>query len=488
MTGEKIRFHPSVVLENLMRFAIFAVIFLLVSVEERPIEAFLAIGGLLGVAAIILFLRWRRTTVQFNENELIVERNTIFKMKRSIPYSKIASINVNRTIISRMFGTSRLQVNVNSSSNATVPEAVLVFKKDLADRIRNHLSRNMYDSEPVIEAEQGSVVNVDNTDVLVHGLFSQSTMQTISGFIFLAWSIFEMYSDAGGSTGGSSALSLGMFFFVTVVPSVMLIVHYANFKVYRVKDTIYLQHGLISTYRTSFNVSRINAIHVKSTMASRLMGRSYIEADVIGLGSSKDSQRPVLCLLKRNDVIEAVLKDLVPEFVYDRNIIVQPKGAKKAIAAKASLGSAFVAVMAAALTWVVGTTDRTGLSGIERTVVENMFIAAGAAIVLAIILWGYRSYRVKELSLGEDLFTFVNGVVDRRRTTMCYDKVQIVNVSKGPLARRFGLAVGSISLLSSKGSVSVSSGYFTEADLNKVHETVMQRLVNGKYDHRANEI
>lgn len=108
MTGEKIRFHPSVVLENLMRFAIFAVIFLLVSVEERPIEAFLAIGGLLGVAAIILFLRWRRTTVQFNENELIVERNTIFKMKRSIPYSKIASINVNRTIISRMFGTSRL--------------------------------------------------------------------------------------------------------------------------------------------------------------------------------------------------------------------------------------------------------------------------------------------------------------------------------------------------------------------------------------------
>ncbi|MFA5312204.1 MAG: PH domain-containing protein [Methanomassiliicoccales archaeon] len=487
MTGEKIRFHPSVVLENLARFAIFAVIFLLVTVEERPIEAFLAIGGLLGVAAIILFLRWRRTTVQFNEKELIVERNTIFKMKRSIPYSKIASINVNRTIISRIFGTSRLQVNVNSSSNATVPEAVLVFKKDLADRIKNHLSRNMYDSEPVIEAEQGSVIKVDNTDVLVHGLFSQSTVQTISGFIFLAWSIFELYSDTGSSTG-NSALSLGMFFFVTVVPSVMLIVHYANFKVYRVKDTIYLQHGLISTYRTSFNVSRINAIHVKSTMASRLMGRSYIEADVIGLGSSKDSQRPVLCPLKRNDVIEAALKDLVPEFVYDRNIIVQPKGAKKAIAAKAFIGSALVAVMAAALTWAVGTTDRTGLSGIERTVVDNLFIAAGAAIVLAIIFWAYRSYRVKELSLGEDLFTFVNGVVDRRRTTMCYDKVQIVSVSKGPLARRFGLAVGSISLLSSKGGVSVSSGYFSETDLNKVHETVMQRLVNGKYDPRANEI
>jgi putative membrane protein len=78
--------------------------------------------------------------------------------------------------------------------------------------------------------------------------------------------------------------------------------------------------------------------------------------------------------------------------------------------------------------------------------------------------------------------------MDRTVTTMGYDKVQIVRVEKGPIARRYGLAMGSVSLLSSIGGGNVTSGYFPEEQLDRVHELVMERMANGKYDYHMNEV
>ncbi|HSV42359.1 MAG TPA: PH domain-containing protein [Methanomassiliicoccales archaeon] len=490
MTGERIRYHPSVILEGLAQLALmFFLIFISAAPLMTTVEAYLVIAAVIGAASFLLFLRWRRTTVQLNENEMVVERNTLFKLKKSIPYSKIASINVDRGIINRVFDTSKLKVNVNTRKNATIPEATLVLKRDLAERIREELSRNMHGSEPVIEAETVSVIEIRPLDVLIHGLFSQSTIQTVSGFLLLAFAIWEQITATNNVGSGGGLISLLMFFVLTVFPTIMSMVHYANFKVYRIKDTIYLQHGLISTFKTSFNVSRINAVHVRSTMVSRLLGRSYIEAEVIGLGLGKDTKRPVLCLLKKNDVIDLALKELVPEFIYEREVMRQPEAARKIIAAKAAIYSAVIVLFSAYLTYVVyATTEGMTMTGIERMLINNMFIIIGIVSLVGIALWSRKAYRIKELTIGDDLFTFVNGVMDRRMTTMSYDKVQIVDISKGPLARRYGLAVGSISLLSSAGGVTVSSGYFPEERLNQVHEIVMERLSNGKYDHRKNEV
>ena len=486
MTGEKLRFHPSVILENLVQVAVIFVLMFISSIQIMNVEVMVGMVAVLGVAAILLFLRWRRTTVQFNENEIVLERNTVFKMKKSIPYSKIALVNVDRGVINRIFGTSKLKVNVNSSKNAMVPEAVMVFKKELADRMRDELSRNMHSSEPVEYVDEISAMQIGPLDVVLHGIFSQSSVQIVSGVFLLGLSIFELYGDV---TGGGGLLPLIMFIIVNVLPTIRSMVQYANFKVYRVNDTIYLQHGLVGKYRTSFKATRINAVRVRSTLASRLFGMSYVEAEVVGLSSDKDSKRPVLCLLKKNDVIEAAMKELVPEFIYERRTVKQPKAARYPIAIKAAIISAFIAVVCIYLTKMMyDLAEELSLTGFELTLVHNIFIIIAPLLVLATVLWAVWSYRIKELSLDKELFTFVNGVLDRTVTTMSYDKVQIVRVEKGPVARRYGLATGSVSLLSSTGGGNVTSGYFPEEQLDRVYELVMERMSNGRYDYRLNEI
>src|SRR5690554_6205796 len=111
--GEKIRCHPSIIVERSLS-GVVLLAFLVTRFEGTPVAAVL----LAAIVALLLFYyrQWKLTTIRFNEAEIVVERNTLFKMKKTLPYTKIASVNVNRGIINRLFGTSRLQININSGS------------------------------------------------------------------------------------------------------------------------------------------------------------------------------------------------------------------------------------------------------------------------------------------------------------------------------------------------------------------------------------
>jgi putative membrane protein len=307
--------------------------------------------------------------------------------------------------------------------------------------------------------------------------------------VFLAYSLFELYIStvAGVQAGGGAMFSLLMFVAVQVAPSVSLILRYYNYKVYRRGDTVYLQHGLIRTYKTSFDVSRINAVRVKSTLAARLLGRSCIEAEVVGLVSEGgERSRPVLCLLKDDATQQRVLRELVPEFVYERRPNKQPEGAKRVLLIRAAVTSLVVALAmvvpsvyvyreVAALTGVIGT---------PSVVLQYMLPLVAALAILAILYAAHVSYRVTEFDAGEDLFTFVNGAVDRETVVMNYDKVQMVWITQGPVARIFGVSRGSVYMLSSTGSSSISSGYFPGSQLERINEIVMDRITSGRYDYR----
>ena len=86
--------------------------------------------------------------------------------------------------------------------------------------------------------------------------------------------------------------------------------------------------------------------------------------------------------------------------------------------------------------------------------------------------------------MGNDLFTFVNGVLDREMSIVSYDRVQIIEIRASHIARHFDLAKCKISLLSSVGERNISSGYFYEADLSKISDRILERLCDGEYDYK----
>jgi len=483
---ETIRCHPSIIVER----SLSAIVVLGVLATQLGRGAVPAVFAILFIGLVLFnYRQWSRTTVRFDETGVVVERNTLFKTKKTLPYAKMASVNINRGVLNRVFGTSRLQININSGSGATVPEAVLTFRQDVAEGIRAGMAERLYGGEPVPEEEPAEPpVTFSPADVIVHGLFSVSTYQTVFGFAFLAYSVFQLYLSAGTGLDGGALVSLLMFVVVQLAPSVSLISHYYNYRVYRRGDTIYLEHGLIRTYRTSFAASRINAVRVKRTLAARLLHRSCIEAEVVGLASgSGESLRPVLCLLKDDAAQQRLLEDLVPEFVYEGGREKQPEGAKGVLRVRAAVAS-FALALAMVYPSIAVYRATTALPGIAGTVLPWVLPLATAAVVLAICYATYVSYRVTEFGTDSDLFTFVNGAVDRETVVMNYDRVQMVWITKGPVARFFGVARGQVYLLSAIGGASVGSGYFDEGRLAAIGETVMARIVSGEYDYRKNSV
>jgi len=490
VSGETIRCPPSVIVERSLPILVVLAVFV-VQFDRAAITPLLAV---LPVALLLFnYRQWKLTTIRFGETDVVVERDTLFKLKKTLPYAKIASVNVNRGILNRLFRTSRLQININSGSSATVPEAVLTFKQDVADRIRSEMSQRLSDGEffPDEDETARSLASFSAADVIVHGLFSVSTYQTLVGSVFLVYSLFQLYAStagAGFAADGKALVSLVMFFFVQIGPSVSLIFRYYNYKVYRRGDTIYLEHGLIRTYKTSFDVSRINAVRVKSTLAARLLHRSCIEAEVVGLSSGRgESLRPVLCLLKDDATQQRLLEALVPEFVYERKPGRQPEGARSVLLIRAATASL---VLAAAMVYpsLYVYREAAVLSGIAGTVLPWVLPLVTVLAVLAIFYAARVSYRITEFDAGKDLFSFVNGAVDRETVVMNYDKVQMVRLEKGPVARIFGVARGRVYMLSSTGGASVSSGYFPGSRLAAVGEVVMERIASGEYDYRKNSI
>ncbi|NQS78497.1 MAG: PH domain-containing protein [Methanoculleus bourgensis] len=492
MSSEKIRCHPTVIVEKTLGAFPSVVVVLILLVAWIDSSAILSMLVLALVALLLFYYRqWKRTTIQFNDTDVVIERDTLFQMKKTLPYAKMASVNVNRDIPNRLFGTSKLLININSGTSAMVPEAVLTFERDVAERLRSEMSQRLYDHDisPDEEETIESLATFTPLDVIMHGLLSVSTYQTLLGSVFLAYSLFELYIStvAGVQAGGGAMFSLLMFVAVQVAPSVSLILRYYNYKVYRRGDTVYLQHGLIRTYKTSFDVSRINAVRVKSTLAARLLGRSCIEAEVVGLVSEGgERSRPVLCLLKDDATQQRVLRELVPEFVYERRPNKQPEGAKRVLLIRAAVTSLVVALAmvvpsvyvyreVAALTGVIGT---------PGVVLQYVLPLVTALAILAILYAAHVAYRVTEFDAGEDLFTFVNGAVDRETVVMNYDKVQMVWITQGPVARIFGVSRGSVYMLSSTGSSSISSGYFPGSQLERINEIVMDRITSGRYDYR----
>jgi putative membrane protein len=487
--GEPIRCHPSIVVER----SLSGIVVLVILVMQLGRGALPAILAVLFVGLVLFnYRQWSLTTVRFNEADVVVERNTLFKTKKTLPYAKMASVNINRGVLNRVLGTARLQININSGSGATVPEAVLTFREDLAEEIRAGMAERLYGSETVSDEEEPvePTVVFSPADVIVHGLFSVSTYQTVFGFAFLAYSVVQVYVSTitGAGAGGTALVSLLMFFVVQLAPSVSLIFHYYNYRVYRRGDTIYLEHGLIRTYKTSFDVSRINAVRVKRTLAARLLGRSCIEAEVVGLASgSGESLRPVLCLLKDDATQQRLLEDLVPEFVYEGVREKQPEGAKGVLRVRAAVAS-FALALAMIYPSIAVYRATTALPGIAGTVLPFALPLATAAAILVIWYATSVSYRITEFGTDSDLFTFVNGAVDRETVVMNYDRVQMVRITEGPVARFFGVARGKVYLLSAIGGASVGSGYFAGSRLAAIGEIAMARIASGEYDYRKNSI
>lgn len=448
---------------------------------------------LTGFIPLFFFVRiWFKTRYTFDDDGVKVEKATAFRTDTDIPYSKVSSINIVRSVLDKIFGTSTVSFNINSSVNSETPEMSLVLKMDQAEVLKQFIESKIFGTtEPEEKVEEfRDYVMFTDSEVILHSFISMPTGAIIWSMFFLVYSIVSFLTST--REGISGMFALFMFVFSMVVPIARQLLRYFNFKAYRSGDTIYLEHGMFQTYHSSFDVSRVNAVRVRSPLLARLMHRSAIQAEVVGINAMANDATPTLCLMTSNANNRRIMEKLLPEFIVDDERTRQPKEARVPLFFKASVYSA----IAAAIVAVICIMMFSGRSDIEGEIGQAAFmtiiigtIALGSIFILMNMVGCIMAMRVVGYHFGDDKFVFVNGVVDRVTTIVQYDRVQTTVEISGPISRHVGLSKCWVSFLATtKDGSTCCSGYMSQSDIGKVRETMMARLRDGRYDYRKNQI
>ncbi len=479
------RNHPVLLLKYVLICAFMSVII--------AISAQMPILLLVGLIPLFFFVRiWFKTRYTFDDAAVRVEKATAFRTDTDIPYSKVSSINIVRSVLDRIFGTSTVSFNINSSVNSETPEMSLVLKTDQAEELKRFIESKIYGtSESHEEVEEfREYVTFSDAEVITHSFISMPTGSIITSVFFLIYSIVSFLTST--REGISGIFAFFMFVFSLAVPIARQLLRYFNFRAYRSGDTIYLEHGMFQTYHSSFDVSRVNAVRIRSPMLARLMHRSAIQAEVVGINAMANDATPTLCLMTSNANNRRIMETLLPEFIMDDDMTRQPKEARVPLFFKASVYSAIAAVIVAALCIAMFGSR----SSIEGEIGQAAFltiiigaIALGSIFILMNMVGCIMALRVIGYHFGEDKFVFVTGVVDRVTTIVQYDRVQTTIEISGPVSRRVGLSKCWVSFLATtRDGSACCSGYMPQSDIGKVREIMMARLRDGRYDYRKNQI
>lgn len=474
---DSMRAHPSVILEGTLRGLVFGLVFSTIFTRAMGAMYSLSFAALVTVLfTAVSALIWRKTEYIFDDNELHVARRTIFARDVRVQYSRLASVNINRSLINRLTGTATLMFNVNSTVNPMMAEAKLCLREDLAEALRNELSSVIFHKEVTVEEDLQveTLANVSNAEIVMHGFLSQSTLQLLFGTAMLAYSILQLvYNDGRGII-----LPLIMFILSEAYPVARIILKYFNYRIYRVGDTVTVESGLFTTYRSSFRIGKVNSVRIRQPLVARVLGMATLEAEVIGIAGQE--KMPLLCPLKPKAEVDSLLGKLLPEFDIPVDEVHEPRSAlfPTSVSALASAAASVIGILA--LLFVMGKYDLSHMDELAcYAVLAGLAGFAAAMLVRAVLL-----HRNRAIMLGEDILVMDLGGYDTSREYFLYDKVQIAGTRAGPASRRRGLSRCRIGMISATGKRSVVSGIFDDAVSSRVQDIVMNRIRDGRYDYR----
>ena len=239
----------------------------------------------------------------------------------------------------------------------------------------------------------------------------------------------------------------------------------------------------MSTYRTSFKISKINTVRIRRPLIARLFGMATLEAEVVGLATAgSGSETPLLCPLKPIGEVRDLMRTLVPEISFDAEPASQSRRAIPSLLLIAIFASAVSVLIAYAANGFIATSD-----AVDAALLRIVVLILGLGIPAVAFIWVAAAYRVRTFDAGDASFMVTTGSFDICEHYVLYDKIQFASVISGPIQRRMGLSELRVNILSSSGQLSIDTGMFEPKDLEHVMDEVLGRIADGRYDYRRYE-
>lgn len=476
MKNNRFRCHPSIIVENLGTLIVGVIAVLIFNIDDF-MELFREAGKavdlkdtIISIGIITLLVAvftgyqliiYLKTWISIENNNLLIERLTMLRtVRRSFNTRNISNINLEQNLFERIMGTCKVKIDTNSQSTADETDIKIVLKlsdaKEFRSYILEHLAEDGAAADRQLGAESvGFDIQYTPEQVAMHCIYSVSlsivsfTVIVAAGLIFglthFAHEGFTVANVASALGGIISAIWIAATCLYSLVKDFF---RYYGFRAKRVENRIIMSYGLIKKHQYVLPVDKINTIKVKARLISRLCGRQSVEVICIGVGDEKN-ENSLLLLSEKNDVISKRLALLLPEFSID-----EPEMERRKPCTLWSNAPGLVTVLLIEGGIIALFMNLRNQITVMQTFIDTLILGTAAVVPAVYFIYIILRFKTEGLHMGENTLVVVTGAFTRVVTWIPYRRIQSLNFSQGPFARRYGYAAGAVSILAaSAGAV-----------------------------------
>jgi putative membrane protein len=298
--------HP---LRELLRYLPVIVIALIAgSVGGEPWWVYV----LSGFGVVIGVLRWFTTSYRITDKHVQIKRGILTRQLLSVPRDRIRSVDVDSTILHRIFGLSVVKVGTGASHgvdnlefNAMRSEDVPAFRAEILSHIRGQV---------VVQAD--STDGADGTASAKPNFsrwraswvrYAPFTFGGISSIVVVVFFVLQIQFFENGLLTRLSIVQqgldqvqrlptltvvtwsvCGLVVATAAVAVARYLLTYSGFSISRVdQSTLHITHGLLRKRQITLDERRLRGIQLSEPLSLRLVGGAWTHAIMTGLGRQR---------------------------------------------------------------------------------------------------------------------------------------------------------------------------------------------------------
>jgi len=438
---------------------IFSLLVLAVFSSDFSLEAFdvgfLALGSVvfLGIVLVSLvweYVVWRRYDYYFEEDSLRITHGVFRRDEREIPYRRIQNVSIEKNILQRILGIGK--VDFETAGGSSTEASLKYVSVDRAGEVQRKIRelKNGDESGGEDESDRDLVFELSDRDLVAYSFLSLNSRVALG---VLAG--FGVLSSIGGAVLNRFSIApvvlfsvLGLVFVsgVWLLNAASNFVQYYGFKLWRERDTLEFERGLLNRSEGSIPVEKVQGVSIEENFLKRQLDYATMKIETAGLSNEQEvkSNEVAVPLAKRGTVLEFGKR--LEEFE-DFEIKSISSRARRRYVLRYGIGLGIVFLI--------------GL-GINSFISFNYWLMFGLVpliLVAAHLKWVNKGYEMQD-----DYFISVNGFWNRRSSVTPYYRVQNLIQTETVFQRRWSL---STLTLDTAGSLIMNDSRATELDVDE---------------------
>lgn len=461
------RYHPLTILFDLIiqvKHLFFPALILFVFNYDST-NAFITYGRIVfyiyvGGMLVYLLLKWVSYKYRLDETAFHLYAGIFTKTKQTIPFAKIQNVNRHTTLLHRIFKVTSIRFETGMVGDDSRVEFAVISLNE-ADRLEAYTKQEMrLEKEPEAEAEgkEGDATSsgeigtpyatperiIHFTPTKKEIIKASFTSLSFLGMItLLIWAYFKLteYIDVEEQVVGIYSLITSSWIWITLTAVGLLVlsivfgmvttyIRYGKYEISSDHERIYIAKGVIEETAFSIAKERVQAIKIKQSLLKRMLGLAEVKLTVVGGDSDSDKDKqdvsslyPFLPVKRAYEMISEIL----PAYEVTEEMTSLPQK------------SLWVRLVRSSWIWIIGTG---ALSYFKPNMWgwEQAWWVISIALTLIILAFEVIEFYNTRYTLNDHFIQFQTGSLTTTLFVSKREKIIEVNVKRGILQKRLGLA------------------------------------------------